>query len=403
MTVSSTLNRIEYDGNGATALFPFPIYFLAAEDLKVYLRDALGGESLKAHAIDYAISGQGDPAGGAVSFFAPPLPGEKVVILRDPPLTQTTDYQANDAFPAETHERALDKLTMQVQRVAERIDRSVTLEETATDGAGAYDFGGNRIAGVGEPIADGDAATKTYVDAVAGLVSSLSADESFLAIGSAGVGGTANAIVLTSAWFPAAPTGLVKARFAPASDNTGAVTVEIGDGVGPTWGPRPLIDANGDAIGPGALVAGLPVEIAYADPLAAFVLLGHRPADLGGYALVGAGQAWAGVQRMAVEPVAYASSVSPDLAGAPLKEFAALTGPLALGLPVNCAPYDHFILRIPQDAAGSRAITPDPGYLDPPTWSSDPGHEDIVSCLVLEVDGATATKVLMTQLYQGAV
>lgn len=99
MTVSSTLNRIEYDGNGVTALFPFPIYFLADEDLKVYLRDALGGEAVKTLAVDYTISGTGDAAGGAVTFLVAPRPGEKVVILRDPPLTQVTDYQANDAFP----------------------------------------------------------------------------------------------------------------------------------------------------------------------------------------------------------------------------------------------------------------------------------------------------------------
>ena len=37
----------------------------------------------------------------------------------------------NDAFPAETHERALDKLTMQAQRLSERIDRAVTVQDTS--------------------------------------------------------------------------------------------------------------------------------------------------------------------------------------------------------------------------------------------------------------------------------
>lgn len=401
MTVSSTQNRIEYDGNGTTVHFPFPIYFLAADDLKVYLRDDLGGETLKARAVDYSVSGDGDPAGGEVEFHTPPLPTEKVVILRDPQLTQTTDYQANDAFPAETHERALDKLTMQIQRVSERIDRSVSLEETATDGEGAYDVGGNRIASTGTPVNGSDAATKAYVDAVAGLVSALSGEESFLAIGASGVGGTADAITLTSSYFPAAPTGLVKARFAPAADNTGPVTVAVDDGGDGTWGARALVNGDGSNLTAATMIAGLPVEIVYSDAVGKWVLAGQR--DLTGFARFDAGQAWAGVQRMAAEQVDYSPTYMPDLSAAPLKELAALTGPVALELPVNCARYDHFILRIAQDPVGARAVSADPGYVGQPVWSTDPGHADIVSCLVLEVSATTATKVLMTVLYQGEI
>lgn len=401
MTVSSTLNRAEYDGNGVTATFPFPVYFLATGDLKVYIRDAFGVEALMAAGADYTVAGAGDPAGGSVTFTTPPASGERVVILRDPPLTQEIDYQANDAFPAETHERALDKLTMQVQRLSERIDRSVSLEETATDGEGAYDFGGNRIAAIGAPTGDADAATKAYVDAVAGLVSALSGDESFLAIGAGGVGGSADAITLTSPYFPATPTALVKARFVPTADNTGPVTVEIGDGANPSWGARPLVDTAGGALGAGALKAGLPVEIAYAEAVNGCVLLGHRSLD--GYARLADAQAWTGVQRMGVETVAYAASVQPDLAGAPFKDFAPLTGPLSLGMPVNCALYDHFLMRIPQDATGGRVITADAGYVGAPAWATAPDNEDIVSCLVLAVSGTTATRVLMMSLYQGEI
>ena len=403
MTVSSTLNRIEYDGNGATALFPFPIYFLAAEDLKVFLRDELGGETLMALSVDYTISGEGDPAGGSVSFLTAPLPTEKVVLLRDPPLTQTTDYQANDAFPAETHERALDKLTMHIQRVSERIDRSIELEETATEGEGAYDLGGNRIASMGAPVTGSDAATKAYVDAVAGLVSTLSGDESFLAIGADGVGGTADAITLASAFFPAVPTALVKARFIPQANNTGPVTVEISDGVGASWAPRPLVDARGDALGTDVLVAGLPVEIVYSDVVAKCVLLGHRDPDLEGFARLDAGQSWAGVQRMAAEQVGYAASYVPDLDEAPWKRFDALTGLLMLDLPVNCAVGDTFVLYIPQDGTGGRTITADGGYINPPLWSTTADDVDIIVCTVLAVSGTTATKVLMTTMYQGAL
>jgi hypothetical protein len=285
--------------------------------------------------------------------------------------------------------------------VSERIDRSVTLEETATDGEGAYDFGGNRIAAIGAPAAASDAATKGYVDAVAGLVTALSGDESFLAIGPGGVGGTADAITLTSVYFPPIPTGLVKARFVPAANNSGPVTVEIGDGDGPSWGARALVNVQGNGLGADALVAGLPVEIVYSDEIGKCVLLGHR--DLANFARLDGDQPWSGVQRMAAEQVAYAAAYAPDLDEPPLKQLDELTGPMALGLPVNCALYDHFILRVRQDATGSRSVTADAGYVNAPAWSTDPGHEDIVSCLVLEVAGSVATKVLMTVLYQGEI
>ena len=150
MTVNSTVNRVEYAGDGVSTAFTVGFYFLAAEDLKVILRDASGGETLQTNPTHYTVADAANPAGGSITMATAPAVGEKLVIVRDPALTQLTDYQANDAFPAETHERALDKLTMQIQRLAERTDRSASLEETATSGDGTYDFGGNSISNLGE-------------------------------------------------------------------------------------------------------------------------------------------------------------------------------------------------------------------------------------------------------------
>jgi hypothetical protein len=55
-----------------------------------------------------------------------------VVIVRNVPLTQQTDYQANDPFPAESHEEALDKLTMLTQQLQDAVDRSIKLSTTNT-------------------------------------------------------------------------------------------------------------------------------------------------------------------------------------------------------------------------------------------------------------------------------
>ena len=56
--------------------------------------------------------------------------------MREVPLTQETDYRDNEILHAETLERNFDKLTMQVQQLAEKSARAVTVDifdDTAAD------------------------------------------------------------------------------------------------------------------------------------------------------------------------------------------------------------------------------------------------------------------------------
>lgn len=124
MTISSTDNRKEYTGNAATVAFSFPYYFLAAADLKVYQAG-----TLKTMTTHYTVSGAGDPAGGTVTFITAPGNGQSVVIVRDPALTQSIDYTANDPFPAETHEAGLDRLTMIAQRLEDKLGQALLLPD----------------------------------------------------------------------------------------------------------------------------------------------------------------------------------------------------------------------------------------------------------------------------------
>lgn len=48
-----------------------------------------------------------------------------MLIVRDVPATQAIDYLANDAFPAETHEKGLDKLTVLAQQLATKLARAL--------------------------------------------------------------------------------------------------------------------------------------------------------------------------------------------------------------------------------------------------------------------------------------
>ena len=129
MTVSTTTSRTSYAGNGSTVTFTVPWYFLANADLVVIKTSTSGIETTLVLNTDYTVAGAGVVAGGTVTCTTAPASGDTLVIYRDPAATQLTDYQANDPFPAETHERALDKLTMIAQRVKDLTTRSFRLSD----------------------------------------------------------------------------------------------------------------------------------------------------------------------------------------------------------------------------------------------------------------------------------
>jgi hypothetical protein len=133
--LETTANRISYTGSGTTGPFSFPYYFLEDNDLTVIkVTIATGAESTLALTTDYTVSGAGEAAGGSVTLVASLSSAYKLVILRDPDVLQSTAYPRNDPFPSATHERVVDKLTMLVQRLKDRMDRSVRLSDGDTSG-----------------------------------------------------------------------------------------------------------------------------------------------------------------------------------------------------------------------------------------------------------------------------
>ncbi len=127
MTVSSTQNRIEYVGNGSTAGFAVPFMFTKDSDLLVALQNIEGVEKTQQQGTQYTLSGAGQQNGGVCTMASAPQQGERLVIKREPAIVQETDYLENDAFPAQSHEAALDLLTMICQSLSERLDRTVSL------------------------------------------------------------------------------------------------------------------------------------------------------------------------------------------------------------------------------------------------------------------------------------
>ena len=140
MTVSTTTSKASASANGTQHSFAYGFKIFADADLQVTVRAADGTETLKTLNTHYIVTNAGSSSGGNVLFkFNPgtssdahfsstdqrPQSGETVVIKRELTLTQGTDYVANDPFPAESHEDALDRLTFISQQQQEELDRTI--------------------------------------------------------------------------------------------------------------------------------------------------------------------------------------------------------------------------------------------------------------------------------------
>ena len=118
MTVSSQRNKVIYIGNGVATEFAIPFSFLEKEHIKVRQKK----NDIQTERTDWTVKS------GNLVFADAPESGTEIAIVREVPLTQETDYRDNEILHAETLERNFDKLTMQVQQLAEKSERAVTVD-----------------------------------------------------------------------------------------------------------------------------------------------------------------------------------------------------------------------------------------------------------------------------------
>ena len=131
MTVSSTTTKVSYTGNGVTSVFAYTFKIFADSEINVWVDGV--AKTLVTH---YSVSGAGSSSGGNVTFTAGNIPAssESIVFTRTIARTQVTDYVENDTFPAETHEAALDKLTLISQELDNKLSADIfKFAETVTD------------------------------------------------------------------------------------------------------------------------------------------------------------------------------------------------------------------------------------------------------------------------------
>ena len=132
MTISSTTVKVSYSGNGSTTVFAYTFKILDDDEIQVIIRSSTGTETVKTKTTHYTVSGVGSSGGGNITFLTAPTASQTVVLRRLTTQTQETDYVANDPFPADSHEEALDRVTMVAQEIQEELGRAIKLSKTNT-------------------------------------------------------------------------------------------------------------------------------------------------------------------------------------------------------------------------------------------------------------------------------
>jgi hypothetical protein len=130
--------KVNYDCDGSTVRFDFtfPIFEDDNLDIRRYNSVTLEEEELikgTDYYVEQATFGTWLDGGTVVTYDTYPS-GDRISITRDVSPIQLLDYIENDPFPAESHERGLDKLTVLIQEVEEFISRVITIPKSDPSG-----------------------------------------------------------------------------------------------------------------------------------------------------------------------------------------------------------------------------------------------------------------------------
>lgn len=163
--VENDTSSVEYQLSTSTGPFAIPFYFIENGHISawLYTENSDGGydETTLTLDTDYILTGAGDSEGGTLTLVET-HDGATLLIARTPDATQLTSYVATGKFPATSHERALDKLTMLIQQIYWWWD-DLPLKRPNIF-ANFYHAKNRFIKYLKNPVDEQDAATKNYAD-----------------------------------------------------------------------------------------------------------------------------------------------------------------------------------------------------------------------------------------------
>ncbi|MCP4108319.1 MAG: hypothetical protein GY749_22715 [Desulfobacteraceae bacterium] len=163
MTITSTTNRVNTDGDGATTVFSFPYYVEDSGDLEVWLRSSAGVETLQTLTTHYSLSGL-ESAAVSVTMVTAPANGERLTCIRKEPHTNEISVDDVNSFRAQAFEDQFDRIARGQQRIEDEVGRSIRLRDTdLEDATGEYDANSRQIVNVADGVEDNDAANVAQI------------------------------------------------------------------------------------------------------------------------------------------------------------------------------------------------------------------------------------------------
>ena len=135
MTISTTIIKNSYSGNGSTTAFTYNFKIAINTEIEVIVKtNATGAESIRSlgsGSANYGVSGVGNNS-GTVTFVTAPTNLETVVLRRSTAQTQAMDLIDNDPMSAGTIETAHDKAIAISQELQEQLNRSIKISKANT-------------------------------------------------------------------------------------------------------------------------------------------------------------------------------------------------------------------------------------------------------------------------------
>lgn len=154
MTVAVVNSSVAYVAGSSAYNITFPI--LDATDLLVTNVSAAGAITSLVKDTHYTVASNLL----TITIVTPGAWDGNFVLIRRTPKTQPTDYVPGDKFPAEVHEDALDRITLQIQEIynmSMQFDRSLEY----------FNAQGVQVKNAADPTDAQDLVTKAYADTLA--------------------------------------------------------------------------------------------------------------------------------------------------------------------------------------------------------------------------------------------